>query len=177
MSIETVRTVYPILISLARELSEAARERRTARWVSYDDLCQRCKEVGVKETPRTIATKLLKPLQAACLEKSLPDLSSLIIQKPKARSDFGNLLRPSDGWWEPYVARGETTVGDVVRLNKRLGVKVSSDAAKALKASKPDVVIHCTGSLIKEVMPQLEAILKTGTAIVSTRPPGGISEG
>ena len=67
----------------------------------------------MKETPRTIATKLLKPLQAACLEKSMPDLSALIIQKPKARSDFGNLLRPSDGWWEIYVARDETTVGDV----------------------------------------------------------------
>ena len=58
---------------------------------------------GVKETPRTIATKLLKPLQAACLEHNLPDLSALVIQKPKARSDFGNLLRPADGWWEPYV--------------------------------------------------------------------------
>ena len=113
MSMETARAVYPLLVSLARELSEAARERRTARWISYDDFCQRCKDVGVKETPRTIATKLLKPLQAICLEKSMPDLSALIIQKPKARSDFGNLLRPSDGWWEPYVTRGETTVGDV----------------------------------------------------------------
>ena len=114
MSLESARAAYPILISLADELSLAARERRTARWISYDDFCQRCKEVGVKETPRTIAAKLLKPLQAACLENSMPDLSALIIQKPKARSDFGNLLRPSDAWWEPYVARGETTVGDVV---------------------------------------------------------------
>jgi hypothetical protein len=69
--------------------------------------------VGVKETPRTIANKLLKPLQAVCLEKSVPDLSALIIQKPKPRSDFGDLHRPSDGWWEPYVERGETKVGDV----------------------------------------------------------------
>ncbi|MCA1684755.1 MAG: hypothetical protein LC745_01970, partial [Planctomycetia bacterium] len=114
MSLESAKAVYPILVNLARELGQAARERRTARWVSYDDFCQLCKDVGVKETPRTIATKLLKPLQAACLENSMPDLSALIIQKPKARSDFGNLLRPADGWWEPYVARGETTVGDVV---------------------------------------------------------------
>jgi hypothetical protein len=113
MSLDSARAVYPILVSLAKELSVAARERRSARWISYDDFCQRCKDVGVKETPRTIATKLLKPLQAACLEKSMPDLSALIIQKPKARSDFGNLLRPSDGWWEPYVTRGETTVGDI----------------------------------------------------------------
>lgn len=113
MSVDSVRAVYPLLVQIARELSQASRDRRTAVWVSYDDFCLRCKEVGVKETPRTIATKVLKPLQAACIEHSLPDLSALIIQKPKARSDFGNLLRPSDAWWEPYVTRGETTVGEV----------------------------------------------------------------
>lgn len=114
MSLESARVVYPILVGIARELAESARERRPPRWVSYDDFCQRCKDVGIKETPRTIASRLLRPLQAACLEKNLPDLSSLIIQKPKSRSDFGNLLRPSDGWWEPYAERGEATVGDVV---------------------------------------------------------------
>ena len=74
MSLENARAVYPIMVQLARDLSQAAKERRPVVWVSYDDLCVRCKEVGVKETPRTIATKLLKPLQAACLEKGLPDL-------------------------------------------------------------------------------------------------------
>src|SRR4051812_21925148 len=113
MSLDSARAVYPILVRLAHDLSLAARERRTAVWVSYDDFCQRCKEVGIKETPRTIASKLLKPLQAACLESNLPDLSALIIQKPKARSDFGNLLRPADGWWDIYVEKGESTVGDV----------------------------------------------------------------
>ena len=113
MSLENARAAYPILVRLARELSQAARERRAAVWVSYDEFCQRCKDVGIKETPRTIAAKLLKPLQAACLEHNMPDLSALIIQKAKPRSDFGNLLRPSDGWWEPYVARGEAAVGDV----------------------------------------------------------------
>ena len=113
MSIESARAVYPILVTLAKELAEAASERRMVRWVSYDDFCQLCKDVGVKETPRTIATKLLKPLQAACLENSMPDLSAIIIQKPKARSDFGDLLRPADGWWEAYVTRGETKVGDI----------------------------------------------------------------
>ncbi|WP_406696794.1 hypothetical protein V5E97_37980 [Singulisphaera sp. Ch08] len=113
MSLDDARTVYPILVRIAQDLAQAARDRRTAVWISYDDFCQRCKDVGVKETPRTIATKLLKPLQTVCLENNLPDLSALVIQKPKARSDFGNLLRPADGWWEAYVTRGETTVGDV----------------------------------------------------------------
>ena len=113
ISLDGPRAAYPLLVALARELSSAVKDRRTIPWVSYDDFCLRCKDVGVKETPRTVSTKILKPLQALCLEHNLPDLSSLVIQKPKARSDFGNLIRPSDGWWEVYVERGETTVGDV----------------------------------------------------------------
>ena len=59
-------------------------------------------------------------------------------------------------------------LGDVVGLPKRLGVKVSADAAKALKAAKPDVVMLCTASSIKKVMPQIETILKAKIPIVST---------
>ena len=53
-------------------------------------------------------------------------------------------------------------------LSKRLGVKVSGDAAKALKSAKPDVVILCTSSSIKKVLPQIEAILGAKRPIVST---------
>jgi hypothetical protein len=113
MSLDNARAAYPILVQIARDLAHAAREKRTAVWVSYDDFCAKCKDVGVKETPRTIATKLLKPLQAACLEHNLPDISALVIQKPKARTDFGNLLRPADAWWEPYVTKGDAAAGDV----------------------------------------------------------------
>jgi hypothetical protein len=59
-------------------------------------------------------------------------------------------------------------LAEVVGLPKRLGVKVSSDALKTLKAAKPDVVVLCTSSSIKKVMPQVETILKSRTAIVST---------
>jgi hypothetical protein len=59
-------------------------------------------------------------------------------------------------------------LGDVVGLPKRLGVKVSDDATKALKSAKPQVVVLCTGSSIKDVLPQIETILKAKTAIVST---------
>jgi 4-hydroxy-tetrahydrodipicolinate reductase len=59
-------------------------------------------------------------------------------------------------------------LGDVVGLPKRLGVKVSGDAAKALKSAKPDVVMLCTSSSVKRVMPQIDTILKSKTAIVST---------
>src|SRR5437867_1693432 len=59
-------------------------------------------------------------------------------------------------------------LGDVVGLPKRLGVKVSGDAARALKSAKPDVVMLCTASSIKKVMPQIETILKARIPIVST---------
>src|SRR5215472_4442767 len=59
-------------------------------------------------------------------------------------------------------------LGDVVGLSKRVGVKVSGDAARALKSAKPDVVMLCTSSSIKNVMPQIETILKSKTPIVST---------
>src|ERR1700730_5730050 len=59
-------------------------------------------------------------------------------------------------------------LGDVAGLPRRLGVKVSADAAKALNPSGTDVVVLCPSSSIKGVMPEIEAILKTKTPIVST---------
>jgi hypothetical protein len=59
-------------------------------------------------------------------------------------------------------------LGDVVGLPRRLGVKVSADAGKALKTARPDVVVLCTSSSIKTLLPQIETILKTKTPIVST---------
>lgn len=113
MSIENARLVYPVLVRAARELSRCVRERKSVNWMSYDDFCRVAKEMGLKESPRTIASKLLRPLQAACLEHQLPDLSAIVIQKPKSRGDFGSLIRPGDLWWEPYAARGEAVVGDI----------------------------------------------------------------
>ena len=59
-------------------------------------------------------------------------------------------------------------LGDVVGLSKRVGVKVSDDAGKAIKSAKPDVVVLCTSSSIKKVMPQIETVLKSKVPIVST---------
>ena len=59
-------------------------------------------------------------------------------------------------------------IGDIVGLPKRLGIKASPDAVKALKSAKPDVVVLCTSSSIKQVLPQIATILQSRTAIVST---------
>jgi hypothetical protein len=66
------------------------------------------------------------------------------------------------------AAKVGVDLGRATGLPKRLGVKVSGDAASALKTAKPDVVVLCTGSSIKEVMAQIETILKFRIPIVST---------
>jgi len=65
-------------------------------------------------------------------------------------------------------AKVDLDLSVVIGLAKRLGVKVQADAARALKATKPDVVVHCTSSSLKAVTPQLAAILRSKTPIVST---------
>jgi len=65
-------------------------------------------------------------------------------------------------------AKAGRDLGDVADLRGgRLGVKVEPNASR-LKKMKPDVVVLCTNSSMKAVMPQLEAILKVKVPIVST---------
>jgi len=59
-------------------------------------------------------------------------------------------------------------LGDVAGMPGRLGIKVSADAVKALKSTKPDVVVLCTSSSIKKVLPQIDTILRSKTPIVAT---------
>ena len=59
-------------------------------------------------------------------------------------------------------------LGDVAGVGRQLKVKVSSDAKKAIKSSKPDVAVLCTQSSLKSVLPQIEAIVKMRVPIVST---------
>ena len=65
-------------------------------------------------------------------------------------------------------AKAGHDLGEVAGLKKRLGVRVDKDAVRALKATKPNVVIHCTSSSLERVMPQLQTILAAKAAIVST---------
>ena len=59
-------------------------------------------------------------------------------------------------------------LGDVVGIDRKLRVRVTNDAGGALKREKPDVVVLCTSSSLKRVMPQIEAVLKAKVPIVST---------
>lgn len=59
-------------------------------------------------------------------------------------------------------------VGDVIGLSTRLRVRIQADAAAALKATRPQVVVHCTSSSLDTIVPQLSAILKHKVPVVST---------
>jgi len=59
-------------------------------------------------------------------------------------------------------------LGEIANLGRRVGIRISDDAAAVLKRAKPEVVLHATGSSFPAVYPQLEMIIKAGASIVST---------
>lgn len=59
-------------------------------------------------------------------------------------------------------------LGEVIGLGRKLKVMVTSDAVAAIKSAKPDVVVLCTSSALKKVMPQIESVLKLKVPVVST---------
>ena len=59
-------------------------------------------------------------------------------------------------------------LGEVIGLDKKLKIRVTNDAAGAIKSGKPDVAVLCTSSSLKSCMPQIEGVLKKKVAIVST---------
>jgi len=65
-------------------------------------------------------------------------------------------------------AKSGRDLGDVVGLGRRLKIKVSDDLKGTLKAKAPDVVVLCTSSSLAAIVPQIEAIARAGTPIVST---------
>jgi 2,4-diaminopentanoate dehydrogenase len=93
----------------------------------------------------------------------LGPIGAAIVKQVAARPGFKTV-----GAIDIDPAKVGRDLGDVVGLSKRLGVNVSGDAARALKSARPDVVVLCTGSSIKKVMPQIELILKSRIAIVSS---------
>jgi hypothetical protein len=59
-------------------------------------------------------------------------------------------------------------LGEVVGLDRKLRVTIHADLAATLKASVPDVVVLCTSSTLRAVAPQIDAILRAKTPLVST---------
>ncbi|UCC32841.1 MAG: hypothetical protein JSW53_03300 [Candidatus Bathyarchaeota archaeon] len=59
-------------------------------------------------------------------------------------------------------------LGEVVGVNKTLGVEISNDTNAVLSKAKADVMLHTTTSFLKHVYPQIAKALEHGVNVVST---------
>lgn len=59
-------------------------------------------------------------------------------------------------------------LGEVIGLDQPLAATVSADASAVLEATRPDAVIHATGSHLAQVAPQLRQAIEAGAFVVST---------
>ena len=65
-------------------------------------------------------------------------------------------------------AKAGRDLGDIAHVGRALRVKISDDVRKTIRKTKPDVVVLCTSSSLRKVLPQMEEILKLKVPIVST---------
>jgi 4-hydroxy-tetrahydrodipicolinate reductase len=65
-------------------------------------------------------------------------------------------------------AKAGRDLGEIAGMGRALRIKVSGDVKKAIKTAKPDVVVLCTSSSLKKVLPQMEEILRLRVPVVST---------
>ena len=59
-------------------------------------------------------------------------------------------------------------LGEVLGLNKKIGITVSSNVDAVLSKTKPDIAIHATSSYLKDTYPQIVSIVKHGVNVIST---------
>jgi len=59
-------------------------------------------------------------------------------------------------------------LGEVLGLNKKIGITVSSDVDAVFSKTKPDIAIHATSSYFKDTYPQIASIVKHGVNVIST---------
>jgi hypothetical protein len=59
-------------------------------------------------------------------------------------------------------------LGEVLDLNRELGVQVSDNVDSVLSKVKADIAVHATSSFLKDTYPQIASIVKHGVNVVST---------
>ncbi|MEE9400327.1 MAG: hypothetical protein V3V23_08670, partial [Dehalococcoidales bacterium] len=57
-------------------------------------------------------------------------------------------------------------LGEVVGLDKSLGVVISDDTDAVLSRTKPDIVLHTTSSSLSKVHEQLNQVIRAGVNIL-----------
>jgi hypothetical protein len=68
------------------------------------------------------------------------------------------------------IAKGKVgkDLGEVLGLDRELGVKVSDDVDSVLSKVEADIAVHATSSFLKDTYPQMASIVKHGVNVVST---------
>ncbi len=59
-------------------------------------------------------------------------------------------------------------LGEILDTSKKLGIVVSDDIDNVMKKACCDVVVHATGSYLKDVYPQIAPLAKYGANVIST---------
>jgi 2,4-diaminopentanoate dehydrogenase len=65
-------------------------------------------------------------------------------------------------------AKSGRDLGDVAEVGRRLKVTVSGDLRRTIRKARPDVVVLCTSSSMRGVLPQLDDLLALKVPVVST---------
>jgi 4-hydroxy-tetrahydrodipicolinate reductase len=59
-------------------------------------------------------------------------------------------------------------LGEVLGVNKKLGIKISADADALLSKAEADIAVHTTSSFLKDTFPQIASIMRHGVKVIST---------
>jgi hypothetical protein len=59
-------------------------------------------------------------------------------------------------------------LGEVLGINKKLGIQISADTDTLLSKAEADIAIHTTSSFLKDTFPQIVSIMKHGVKVIST---------
>jgi len=59
-------------------------------------------------------------------------------------------------------------LGAILRLDKKLGIRISENIDAVLSKAKADIAIHATSSYLKDTYPQIASIIKHGVNVIST---------
>ncbi len=59
-------------------------------------------------------------------------------------------------------------MGEVLGIDRKLGIQVFPNADALFSEAKADIAIHTTSSFLKDTYPQIASIIKHGVKVVST---------
>jgi 4-hydroxy-tetrahydrodipicolinate reductase len=93
----------------------------------------------------------------------LGPIGSLVAQQIASRKGYRIV-----GAVDIHPAKTGRDVGDVAELGRKLRVTVTDDIGRTIRASRPDVAVLCTSSMLRTVIPQFEEVVRRRVPVVTT---------